>query len=173
MAKNTLQRLLDAGVQFGEMSRKQAEGVVKQLVKAGAVRRSESEASVQALLDRSRETATAIGESVQREVTKQLGRLVKRVDELEDELESMVSRFNPVASRAPATSTATTATSATAATKAPAKRATTKRAPAKRTAVKKTAARKTRASKAPAKRAPSKRAPTKTTGAREVTGPSG
>jgi polyhydroxyalkanoate synthesis regulator phasin len=159
MAKNALQRLLDAGVQFGEMSRKQAEGAVKQLVKAGAVRRSESEASVQALLDRSRETATAIGESVQREVTKQLGWLAKRVDELEDELESMVSRFNPLAAQAPTASSTTTTAPAK---RAPAKRASAKKATATRTPTKKTAATKA-----------TKRAPAKRTAARKVAGPSG
>ena len=166
MAKNTLQRLLDAGVQFGEMSRKQAEGVVKQLVKAGAVRRSEAEASVQALLERSRETATAIGESVQREVTKQLGWLAKRVDELEDELESTVSRFNPLASskQAPTASNATKAPPKRApATRAPAKKTAVKRAPAKRAPAKKTAPKKTAAKKSPAKQ----------TGARKIAGPSG
>ena len=95
MAKNPLQKLLDVGIQFSEMSRKQAEAAVKQMVKAGAVRRSEAEATVQAMLDRSRETAMAIGDSIQQEVSRQLGWLAKRVDELEDQLESMVGRFSP------------------------------------------------------------------------------
>ena len=135
MAKNSLQRLLDAGVQFGEMSRKQAEAVVKQLVKAGTVRRSEAEASVQALLDRGRETAAAIGESVQREVTKQLGWLIKRVDELEDELESMVGRFSPSASPKEEPMASSNGATTEAATRTPAKR----RAPAKTTGARKVA----------------------------------
>ena len=63
MAKNTLQRLLDEGVQFTEMSRKQAESTVKKLVKAGEVRRSEAEATVQSLLERGKETADAASPS--------------------------------------------------------------------------------------------------------------
>ena len=43
MAKNPLQQLLEAGVQFGEMSRQQAEDAVKRLVKQGEVRRSEAD----------------------------------------------------------------------------------------------------------------------------------
>jgi polyhydroxyalkanoate synthesis regulator phasin len=161
MAKNTLQRLLDAGVQFGEMSRKQAERVVKQFVKAGAVRRSEAEASVQALLERSRETATAIGESVQREVTKQLGWLAKRVDELEDELESTLSRFNPLAS------------SKEAPTASDAVKASAKRAPTKTTAVKRAPAKRAPAKKSAPKKAAAKKSPAKQAGARKIAGPSG
>src|SRR3954470_14324411 len=135
MAKNSLQKLIEAGVQFGEMSRKQAEDAGKKLVKDGDVRRSEAEATVQSLLERGRATAIAVAEAVQGEVTKQLGWLASRVDEMEDQLESVVSRLTPT-STAPATTT-------------PAKRAPAKRAPAKRANAKKATAKK----KAPAKRA--------------------
>ena len=57
MAKNTLQKLLESGVQFSEMTRKQAEAAVKKLVKAGEVRRSETEATVQTLIERGKATA--------------------------------------------------------------------------------------------------------------------
>src|SRR6476660_8019651 len=97
MAKNSLQKLFEAGVQFSEMSRQQAEAAVKRMVKAGDVRRSESEAAVQALIERSRETAKAIAEAVQAEVTKQLGWLANRVDDVEDQVEAIVSRFSPLA----------------------------------------------------------------------------
>ena len=90
MAKNSLQKLLEAGVQFGEMSRQQAEAAVKNLVKAGELRRSEAEATVQTLLERGKETATHIAEAVQTEVAKQLGWLANRVDDLEDQLEALV-----------------------------------------------------------------------------------
>ena len=39
-AKNPIQKLLESGIQFTEMSRQQAESAVKGLVKAGEVRRS-------------------------------------------------------------------------------------------------------------------------------------
>jgi polyhydroxyalkanoate synthesis regulator phasin len=144
MAKNSLQKLLEASAQMGEMTRQQAEGAVKKLVKAGAIRRSETEAAVQAMLDRGRSFA----EAVQHEVTKQLGWLASRVDELEDQLESLVSRVNPGAGPAPAK-------------KAPAKKAPAKRAPAKKAPAKKAPAKRAPARKAPAKKAPAKRAPAK------------
>src|SRR6476660_9500885 len=97
MAKNYLQKLFEAGVQFSEMSRQQAEAAVKKMVKAGDVRRSETEATVQALIEHSRETAIAIAEAVQSEVTRQLGWLANRVDDVEDQMEGLVSRFSPLA----------------------------------------------------------------------------
>ncbi|MGB7880002.1 MAG: hypothetical protein WBL31_14665, partial [Ilumatobacteraceae bacterium] len=57
MEKNTLQRLVDAGVEFTDISRKQAESIVQSMVKAGEVRRSDAEKAVQTLLDRGRETS--------------------------------------------------------------------------------------------------------------------
>jgi polyhydroxyalkanoate synthesis regulator phasin len=145
MAKNSLQKLLEASAQMGELTRQQAEATVKKLVKAGAIRRSETEAAVQAMIDRGR----AFAEAVQQEVTKQVGWLASRVDDLEGQLESLVSRINP-------------AGGATAVKQAPAKKAPAKRAPAKRAPAKKAAAKKAPAKKAPAKRAPArKRAPAK------------
>ena len=47
MAKSTLQRLVDSGLQVSEMSRQQAESVVRQLVKAGEVQRRDAENLVQ------------------------------------------------------------------------------------------------------------------------------
>jgi polyhydroxyalkanoate synthesis regulator phasin len=152
MAKNSLQKLLDASAQFGEMTRQQAEATVKKLVKAGAIRRSETEHAVQTMLDRGR----AFAEAVQQEVTKQLGWLASRVDDLEGQLESMVSRMSPGGGPAPAK-------------KAPAKKAAAKKAPAKKAPAKKAPAKKTAAKKAPAKRAPAKRATAKRTTAKRTT----
>ena len=81
MPTNPLQKLLETGAEFTEMSRQQAESVVQSLVKAGEVRRSEAEEAVQRLLDRGRETAAALAELVQKEVAKQFGRLADRVDD--------------------------------------------------------------------------------------------
>jgi polyhydroxyalkanoate synthesis regulator phasin len=148
MAKNSLRKLFEAGVQFHEMSRQQAEAAVKKMVKAGDVRRSEAEATVQALIERSRETALAIAEAVQNEVTKQLGWLANRVDDVEDQVEGLVSRFSPMASSS-----------------APAKKAAARKAAAKKAPVKKAAAKRTVAKKAPAKRtarrSTARKAPTK------------
>jgi polyhydroxyalkanoate synthesis regulator phasin len=143
MAKrSTLQQLMDSGVQFTEMSRKQAESAVKSWVKAGQVRRSEAEANVQMLLERGKETAAQIAEAVQAEVTKQLGWLANRVDDLEEQIEGFVSRLTPGQAAAPAKRTA--------AKKAPAKRTAAKKAPVKKAPAKRTAARKSPAKKAAA-----------------------
>jgi polyhydroxyalkanoate synthesis regulator phasin len=152
MAKNSLQKLLDASAQFGEMTRQQAEATVKRLVKAGAIRRSETEHTVQTMMDRGR----AFAEAVQQEVNKQLGWLASRVDELESQLESVVSRVTPGGGRAPAKKAPAKRAPAkkAAARKAPAKKAAAKKAPAKRAPAKKRAATK----KATAKRAPAKKA---------------
>ena len=88
-------------------------------MKQGELRRSETEAMVQTLLEKGRETATHLAEAVQAEVTKQLGWLANRVDDVEDQLETLVSRLSPGGS-APASAPAvvadpvpTTAASAT------------------------------------------------------------
>ena len=91
-------------------------------------------------------TLTALAEAVQSEVTKQLGWLASRVDDIEDQLESAVSRVSPLS---PASTAATTAP----ATKAAAKKAPAKKAPAKKAAAEKAAARKAPAEKATAKAA--------------------
>jgi len=136
MAKNSLQKLLEASAQMGELTRQQAEAAVKKLVKAGAIRRSETEAAVQAMLDRGR----AFAEAVQQEVTKQVGWLASRVDDIESQLETMVSRISPVGG-------------AGTAKKSPAKQTAAKKAPAKRAAAKRAPAKKARAKRAPAKKA--------------------
>ena len=80
MAKPTFNRLLDAGVTFTATSRKQAEAIVKQLVKAGEVQRKDAEAAVQSLVDRGRETTERLSALVQGEVAKQVGRLSEQFD---------------------------------------------------------------------------------------------
>ncbi len=87
MAKPTINRLLDAGVSFTATSRKQAEAVVKQLVKAGELQRKDAEAAVQALVDRGRETTERFSAVIQGEVAKQVGRLSEQFDALEDRFE--------------------------------------------------------------------------------------
>src|SRR6056297_321309 len=57
MAQSTLQRLLDAGMQFGEVSRKQAEGVVRALVSAGEVQKRDAEKLVGGLVERGKDTS--------------------------------------------------------------------------------------------------------------------
>ena len=89
MANSTLQRLLDAGVQFGEMSRKQAESVVRQLVKAGEVQRGDAEKLIGGLVERGKDTSERLSEVIQREVSKQVTWMSERFDELEDRFEDL------------------------------------------------------------------------------------
>src|SRR3990170_6544302 len=118
MAKNPIQNLIDSGLQFTEMQRKEAEKVVKKLVKSGEVRRAEAEKTVQSLIEKGKETSASIAALIKAEVTKQLGWLANRVDEVEDQLEGLVSRVSGGGDAKPAAAP----TAATPAKKAPAKR---------------------------------------------------
>ena len=160
MAKNSLQKLLEAGVQFGEMTRQQAEGAVQRLVKAGEVRRSETEKMVQTLLERGRETAAQLAATVQDEVTKQLGWLVARFDDLEGQVQSVVGRLAPGGSSGEAPAPVTAAAEKAAANTAPAK----KKAAAKKAPAKKKAA----AKKAPAKKKAAAKQAVGSSGVRKV-----
>ncbi len=63
MPTNVLQNLIDSGLQFTEMQRKQADKVVRGLVKSGEIRRAEAAKTVESLIERGRETTEAIGEA--------------------------------------------------------------------------------------------------------------
>ncbi|HAP77707.1 MAG TPA: hypothetical protein DCR14_16705, partial [Acidimicrobiaceae bacterium] len=77
-------RLLDAGMQFTEMSQEQAEKLVKEFVKTGQARRKDSEAMVQQLVERGRSATEQLVATVQAELSKQLGRFADRLDDVED-----------------------------------------------------------------------------------------
>jgi polyhydroxyalkanoate synthesis regulator phasin len=113
MANPNIKSYLEAGLQFTEMSKKQAEVLVKSLVKSGEVKRKDAEKLAQEFVDRSRETAEHLAAVVQIEVAKQMAALSARLDELERSLKG--------SSPAPAK-------------KAPAKKAPAKNAPAKKKA---------------------------------------
>jgi polyhydroxyalkanoate synthesis regulator phasin len=79
-----IQRLLDAGMQFSELSQSKAEQLVRDLVKIGAVRRKDTEATVRALVDRGRSASEQLAATVQAEVGKQVSRFAERMDDVED-----------------------------------------------------------------------------------------
>ena len=89
MANSTIEKLIDAGIQFTEMSKKQADAFVSKLVKAGDVQRQEAERVAQALIDRGRETSERISSMVQAEVSREVGWLNDRYDELEQQFEAL------------------------------------------------------------------------------------
>ena len=93
MAQSSLQRFLDAGVQFGEMSRKQAESAVRQLVKAGEANRRDTEKLVADLVERGKETSERLSETIQREVSKQVSWMSERFDTLEDRFEDLAENL--------------------------------------------------------------------------------
>ena len=76
MAKNAqsdqLKRYLDAGVAFTQMTRDRAESIIKDLVKAGEIQRSQTEKWVEDLLDRSRKNTEQLLEVVRTEVERQI-----------------------------------------------------------------------------------------------------
>jgi polyhydroxyalkanoate synthesis regulator phasin len=155
-AKPLFKRLLDAGMQFSEMSQQSAEKLVSDFVKAGEIRRKDAERTVGLLVERGRSSTEQVLASVQSEVSKQLGRFAEQIDDIEDRLEDLAERMG-MRSKSSAGATP----SGGAAKKAPAKKAPAKKAPAKKAPAKKTAAKKTAAKKAPVKKAAVKKAAVK------------
>ena len=153
MSGHTLfKRLLDAGMQFTEMTQEQAERIVKELVKSGEARKKDSAKMVEELLSRGREAGGSAVASMQSELTKQLGKFAGRLDDIEASVEEIAKKLGVAGKAAPAPAPAPAAKKA-AAKKAPAKKAAAKKAPAKKAPAKKAPAKKAAAKKAPAKKA--------------------
>src|SRR4051812_45179269 len=76
MAENDmLRRYLDAGMAFTQLTRARAEGIVKDLVKAGEVQREQTQERVEELLDRSRKNTDQLLDVVRKEIRQQLSAL--------------------------------------------------------------------------------------------------
>src|SRR3954471_22244337 len=90
---SVFKRLLETGAQFGELSQKNAERLVSELVKAGDMRRKDAEQTVQRLVERGRATTEHYARLAQAEVSKQLGRLAQRLDEVESRVEEVAAGF--------------------------------------------------------------------------------
>ena len=152
-----LKRLLDTGMQYTEMSQKNAEKLVSDFVKAGQVRRKDAEKTVKQLVERGRTTTEHVVSLIQSEVSKQLGKFAQRLDDVEARVEDVASNFGlgskSAAKKAPAAVVRPAAP--------PAKKAPAKKAPAKKATVKKAAGpsgvAKVAVKKAPAKKAPAKK----------------
>ena len=93
MADSPIKQFIDAGVQFSEVSRKQAESLVKGLVKAGEVRRKDAEGLVQTLIERGRQTSEQIAEAIQKEVAKQVDVLKAQYAEVEARVEQLTQQL--------------------------------------------------------------------------------
>ena len=190
MAKSTIKSYVEAGTQFTELSRQQAEAFVKNLVASGDIRRRDAEHMLQTMLSRGRETTSQLTALVQSEVAKQLSALSERFEDVESRLESLAASLRdgltgagggaPMPARSAPASEPSSATSApqqttaqkSAAKKSGAKKSTkksTKKASAKKPAAKKSAAKKTSAKKTSANTSAAKKTSTKKTSAKRST----
>jgi polyhydroxyalkanoate synthesis regulator phasin len=150
MAQNPpLKRYLDAGIQFSQMTQQRAEGIVKDLVKAGEVQSEQAQAFVGELVDRSRKNSDRVVAQIRKEVRTQMSLaefvtkdVVNRLQAQIEELRSQLPGAKPVQKAAKKTVTAAKKTA--------------KKAPTKKTVAKKAPAAKRAAKKAPAKRAATK-----------------
>jgi polyhydroxyalkanoate synthesis regulator phasin len=76
MANNErIRKYLDAGSVFGQVTRGRAEEIVRELVNAGDIQRSQAQEWVDTLVERSRKTSEQIIEMVRHEVSAQLSRV--------------------------------------------------------------------------------------------------
>ena len=166
--KSSMKKLFDTVSPMGPDA---AEKFVRELLKAGDERRRDAEKIVTEIVAASRKSAEQFSDAVQREVGKQLTKAVKRIDQLEKQVETLTRSLE-------ATRTVLVATAAKSVADTVAKRkaaATTTTAtptstePAKKAVAKKTAAKKTTAKKAVAKKAPIKKAAPKKSSAQSAT----
>ena len=87
-----LKRLLDAGMNFTEISQVQAEKLVKEFVKGGQARRKDTEQLVHEMVGRGRSATEGLVSTVQAEITKQLGKFASRLDDVEGRVEHIAQR---------------------------------------------------------------------------------
>ena len=173
MANSTLKNYLEAGMQFTEMSKKQAEAFVSNLVQSGDVRRKDAERMVESVIRRSRETSERLAAVVQAEVAKQLKAFSARFDEVEQRVEAMAASViggTGVASSG-ASRTSAAASAPAAATTGGAKTSSAKKSAAQKSTAKKSGAKKkSTATKSGAKKKASAKSTAKKSTAKKSTG---
>jgi polyhydroxyalkanoate synthesis regulator phasin len=147
-SKNSLKKLLDT---VTPMAPDVAEKFVRDLLKAGDQRRKDAEKVVAEVSAVARRSAEQFSVAVQKEVAKQLGRLMVRIDQLEKQVESLNKNLD--ATRSMLLAAASKGLGANA-KKPAAKKAAAKKPAAKKPAVKKSAAKKSAAKKAAANTTP-------------------
>ena len=143
MATNdSLQRYIDAGIAFTQMTRKKAEELVTELVQSGDLQRGDAKARVDELLERSRQGTEVIMTTVRTEVTRQLGAVgIANLEDLAQQVAALLGRSGSDAAKK-------TTAKKTPAKKTPAKKPTAKKPTAKKPTAKKTTATKSAAPKA-------------------------
>ena len=101
MAPNPLlKRMLDAGMQFTEMSQKQAEKLVKEFVKKGQARKKDSDDLVRQIVDRGRNLSEQVVAAVQAELAKQMSKFAVRLDDVEGRVEALAAKVGVAAKAA-------------------------------------------------------------------------
>ncbi len=160
-AKDPLQKYLDAGIAFTNLTRARAEKLVSELVQSGEFR-GDARAKVDELIERSRKSQEALFAQVRHEVDRQLEHLgITDLDDLAKQVAALIGRTAEAGRAATKKGAATrkgAAKKKSAAAKKPAakKSATTKSAAAKKPAAKKSATTKSAAKKAAAKKSPAR-----------------
>ena len=156
ISKNSLKKLLDS---VTPMAPEAAEKFVRDLLKVGDERRRDAEKIVAEVATVARRSAEQFSVTVQKEVAKQLGRLVVRIDQVEKQVETLNKNLEATrallvaaAAKGLSKSTATTKSSSTTTAKPAAKKPAAKKSAAKKPAVKKPAAKKSPAKKPVAKK---------------------
>lgn len=160
ISKNSLKKLLDS---VTPMAPDAAEKFVRDLLKVGDERRRDAEKIVAEVATVARRSAEQFSVAVQKEVAKQLGRLVVRIDQVEKQVETLnknleATRALLVAAAAKGLSkTSGSVSAASSVTKTSAKKPSAKKTVAKKSAVKKPVAKKSPAKKSPAKKPAAKK----------------
>jgi hypothetical protein len=156
ISKNSLKKLLDS---VTPMAPDAAEKFVRDLLKVGDERRRDAEKIVAEVATVARRSAEQFSVTVQKEVAKQLGRLVVRIDQVEKQVETLNKNLEATrallvaaAAKGLSKSTATTKSSSTTTAKPAAKKPAVKKPAVKKPATKKPAAKKSTAKKSPAKK---------------------
>jgi polyhydroxyalkanoate synthesis regulator phasin len=90
--KDMFQRYLEAGTAFTEMTRARAEGIVKELVKAGEVQLDQVQSLVDELVERRRRNTDQLLTMIRKEVATQLSQLGLATREDLDALEQRVNQ---------------------------------------------------------------------------------
>jgi peptidoglycan hydrolase CwlO-like protein len=156
ISKNSLKKLLDS---VTPMAPDAAEKFVRDLLKVGDERRRDAEKIVAEVATVARRSAEQFSVTVQKEVAKQLGRLVVRIDQVEKQVETLNKNLEATrallvaaAAKGLSKSTATTKSSSTTTAKPAAKKPAAKKGAAKKPAATKTASKKPAAKKSTAKK---------------------
>jgi len=136
MANNErIRKYLDAGSVFGQVTRGRAEEIVRELVNAGDIQRSQAQEWVDTLVERSRKTSEQIIEMVRHEVSTQLSRVdSKAIENLSKQVADVLKKSADAGRRATHDATQRAEKTATAARKQAGKTASAARKQAGKTA---------------------------------------